>query len=730
MSPATNTAKTIARWVALGALFLIPLAPLIVANQFFFPFITGKAFFFRILVEVAVCAWAVLALLDREYRPRFSWVGAVVLAFIAWMFVADFFAINVAKAFFSNFERMEGWILFIHLFGFFLAAGAVLRVEKQWRNWFFVSLGVSVIMVLYSFFQLGGVFAIHQGSNRIDATMGNSAYLAIYFLFNTFIALWLAFTPPSAGQAEKRAWLKWGLIALAVLEGVLIFMTETRGTIIGLTGGLLLAALLAALTGSKRTRNLALGACVLFLIVAGGFYAVRNSPVVQNNDVLNRITSINVADGQTRFTLWHMAWEGVLARPVTGYGQEGFNYVFNKYYDPSLYAQESWFDRAHNAFIDWLVAGGFPAFLLYVSLFAIAILTLWKNSELSRAERILLTAAFVGYACHNLFVFDNLYSYVYFFALLALIDSQVARPFDVLEKYPEIEPSSGLTYALPIAAAVAVGLIWSVNIPGMAVASELISAISPAQNGPAGNLAIFQDVLQHPAFAEQEIREQLVSFAGGVSQSQSVSDQVKQSFTSFAVSEMSKQVAWHPLDTREHLELAFAYRAAGDEQSALREVQAAEALSPQKEDLILQAAGIELDLGEAKAAQADFNRAYELGPQFTDLATDAAAGDYAAGDTAAGDALLLKTFATTTLDNQMLALAYYQTKDWSRLIRLWQLRASAPDASEQTLFGLAAAYYVAGDKADAITAVQNVVKKYPDAAQDAAAALAQIRAGK
>ncbi len=40
-----------------------------------------------------------------------------------------------------------------------------------------------------------------------------------------------------------------------------------------------------------------------------------------------------------------------------------------------------------------------------------------------------LTAALAGYAVHDMFVFDNLYSYVYLFAILALIDSQVARPY-------------------------------------------------------------------------------------------------------------------------------------------------------------------------------------------------------------------------------------------------------------------------------------------------------------
>ncbi|MSU73881.1 hypothetical protein EXS56_01945, partial [Candidatus Kaiserbacteria bacterium] len=54
--------KQIARWVALGALFLLPFTPLVVTGGFFFPFITGKAFYLRTLIEIAVGAWIVLAL--------------------------------------------------------------------------------------------------------------------------------------------------------------------------------------------------------------------------------------------------------------------------------------------------------------------------------------------------------------------------------------------------------------------------------------------------------------------------------------------------------------------------------------------------------------------------------------------------------------------------------------------------------------------------------------------
>ncbi len=105
-----------------------------------------------------------------------------------------------------------------------------------------------MLVVFYCFFQLSGVWQIHQGSTRIDASFGNSAYLAIYLLFNTFLAAWLALT-------EKQSWLKWSLVALAVIDAVLIFYTETRGTILGLVGGLALAAFLAALAEGGRIRN-------------------------------------------------------------------------------------------------------------------------------------------------------------------------------------------------------------------------------------------------------------------------------------------------------------------------------------------------------------------------------------------------------------------------------------------------------------------------------------------
>lgn len=714
-------AKQIARWVALGALFLIPLTPLVVASTYFFPFITGKAFFFRILVEIAACAWLVLALLDKEYRPRFSYIGVATIAFVTWMFIADMYAINVAKAFWSNFERMEGWVLLAHLTGLFFAASGVLRTEKKWRAWFLWSLIVSLFISGYSLLQLSGSLQIHQGSTRIDATFGNSAYLAIYFLFNTFIALWLALT-------EKYSWLKWSLIMLAVVEAGLIFFTETRGTIIGLTLGLTLAAILTLVTAGKRARAYATIALVLITLFVGGFYLVRDSAFVQNNHILQRIATISLSDGQTRFTLWQMALSGVAERPMVGWGQEGFSYVFNKYYNPSLFAQESWFDRAHNTFVDWLIAGGIPAFLFYLTLFGSALVLLWKSSELSRPERIALTAALVGYAVHNIFVFDNLYSYIYFFAILALIDSQVARPIESVERAPVIGAEEGVIYALPIATVLTVTLIYTVNVPGMTVASSLITALSPSPMGIEKNIATFRALEENPSFAKQEVREQLVSFAGVVAQSQSVSNDVKAQAVSLALTGMKKQVEAYPLDARGRLQLANAYRLVGENTLALQEIKMAQTLSPQKEQILIDQGTMQWNQGDVVSARDSFAKAYSLGKQFSDLAAYAAAGNIAVGDIPSADAILLEAYQTTVVNSDILAVAYYHTKNWPRLIALWKLRTNLPNATAETWFGLASAYYVSGDTPKSITIINETVQRFPNSATTAKAAITEIQA--
>jgi len=159
----------------------------------------------------------------------------------------------------------------------------------------------------------------------------------------------------------------------------------------------------------------------------------------------------------------------------------------------------------------------------------------------------------------------------------------------------------------------------------------------------------------------------------------------------------------------------------------LKEIQEAMKLSPKKESIWIEAGAAEWDLGNAKGAQTAFNTAYALGPQFPELAIYAAIGNIAIGNIAAADKILIDAYGTTNVDSDTLAVAYYRTKNWPRLIALWKMRTAKPDATAQAWFSLAAVYYTAGDKATATAVIKEAIARFPDAASAGADAIKQIQ---
>jgi O-antigen ligase/Flp pilus assembly protein TadD len=708
--------KDLARWAVYVPLFIIPFLPLYIANDLFFPFITGKGFAFRILVEIAFAGWAVLALADPKYRPRFSWTFVLYSAFVAWMFVADAFAVNPHKAFWSNFERMEGWVTLIHVFLFFVVSSAVLSTDKLWRSWWLTFISASALVSAYCLLQLSGAIAIHQGGVRVDGTFGNAAYLAAYLLFALAVTLWQGIA--------SRGLLRYSLYALAAIQVVLIFFTATRGAIIGLVGAAAIAAILWAVEAGGRPRKAAIGVFIAVIVLAGGFYLVRGSAFVQSEPTLARISSIGPADLQVRSTLWRMALEGVAARPITGWGQEGFNYVFDAYYKPSLYTQEPWFDRAHNVFFDWLVAGGIPALLLFLATLASALYALYRGGA-TREERVLLVAALVAYGIQGVVVFDNLFTYVPLAAILATAHAISSRPYKKLEALPALS-AMNMQIAMPVAAVAAVALVWVVNVPNIAAASELVRAISISSNDISPNIILFQKVLGEPTFAKQEVREQLMMFTNNVaSQQQGTSPALTQLLT-FSLGELGKEVAAEPKDARIRLEYALGYRVAGDYTNALTQIGIAHDLSPKKQAILLEQGFDYWQSGQFARARDSFQQAYELDTSFPQLAAYAAAGDIIAGDLAAGKLLLMEKTGTTTITNEALILAYFQAKDYDDLILVLEQQVREQNGAATAHFRLAAAYNAAGRFAEARLEIQKAIAEHPETATQAADFLKKI----
>ena len=117
--------------------------------------------------------------------------------------------------------------------------------------------------------------------------------------------------------------------------------------------------------------------------------AVRNTTFVRNDYVLSRFASLSFSEIKTqgRYFVWPMAIKGFIEKPILGWGQEGFNFVFNKYYDPRMYTREPWFDRAHNTYLDWLIAGGALGLLSYLAIIFSLLYYLFKSAELEKKTK-------------------------------------------------------------------------------------------------------------------------------------------------------------------------------------------------------------------------------------------------------------------------------------------------------------------------------------------------------
>ncbi len=375
--------KNFAKYAIYTGLWAVLLIPFYVANTMFFPYITGKNFAFRIIVELIFAIWLYLAYIDEKYRPKFSWIVGAVSLFVLIMAIADLNAVAPMKAFMSNYERMDGWVTLIHLLMYVIVFGSFMKGEKIWNNFFKTSLAFSVIMIIPVIKEW-----VTTGTGRVSVTLGNPIYVAIYFLFNFFLALILLNkelikNKTDSFKAVFSNWFTYIYSIAAIICAYGIWRTGTRGVIIGLIGGLIVASIIILIfeKNNKLTKKVSIVIITASVIIFGLFFALKNTDFVKNNGVLSRFASLSLNSNEGRRYVWPMAIEGFQEKPLLGWGQDGFNYIFNKYYDARMYNQEQWFDRAHDMPLDMLVAGGILGLVSYLLIFVALIYLIWKNRK-------------------------------------------------------------------------------------------------------------------------------------------------------------------------------------------------------------------------------------------------------------------------------------------------------------------------------------------------------------
>jgi O-antigen ligase len=447
--------ERIAKWYLYVSVFSV----VVVMNSIFFPFIGGKDYFFRFAVELALASvvlwWAFEAKkgeLGRRLKELFK--KPVVIAttvFVAIFQLACLFAYDAHAAFWSNYERGEGGFQMLHYYLFFLLLVFLFNEEKEWKNIFKFSLVSAGLMILYGIagnYSINGFIGPYAGGTvpagwwhelvdgRFEGSLGNSAYVDAYLLFSMFYVGYLWTSAKIAGALKKST--MWLYVALLAVLAFFFVLGQTRGAFLGLIAGLFAAVIYVIFTSKGKTRKWG-GVILGILVILGvGVYAVRNTKFVQSFPE-GRLLQISLSDttAQTRFWVWHEAWQGFLERPVLGWGPENFTTVYDKFFNPSFYTpgtnSETWFDRAHSVYFDYLSETGILGLLAYLSIFVTFFWMILKKFHKDRHEqsvemhhktalniqRSLLVALPVAYLVQGIAIFDVLPMYISLFMLLA-----------------------------------------------------------------------------------------------------------------------------------------------------------------------------------------------------------------------------------------------------------------------------------------------------------------------
>lgn len=669
--------KQMLRSVIFVGLFAIPFIPLLVSSSLFFPFITTKAFVFRILVEIVFAAWFLLALGDKEARPKKSPILYAVGTFLVVVGLANLFGVDVAQSFWSNFERMEGFVTLLHLGAFALVITAVFN-EHNWRRWWNTSIFVSLLMVFYCLLQLAGLKTINQGGVRVDGTFGNAIYLAVYLIFHIFIML-LYFV-----REKKSAGLRWFYGGLIALELVILYYTATRGAILGLVGGLLVFALLNIRNRENpQVRKASIAVLVAIIAVAGAFFAAKDSTFVRESPVLARFASLslNEVKSQGRYFVWPMAWEGFKENPVLGWGQENFSYVFQEHYRPEMYKLEPWFDRAHNIFLDWLVSAGFLGLIAYLSLYGSLLYVLWKGSTFSHLERSVLTALMAAYFFHNIFVFDNLASYILFFSVLAYVHGRTGVVWNV----KEMKRETVQYLALPMVAIVLVLSLYFFNVKPLRANATLIDGLRSVQEK--------QFLLATQSFeaaygktsylGRSEIAEQVANNAVGILSSDLPTEE-KNRFYSFAKGAVTANADSSIREARSQIVAGSFLSSVNLMDESLARLAIAKALMPNKPDIYFEEGSVYINQKQYAKALESFKQAYDLAPSNQEAAIIYLIGAIYAGNTTLEARLMGELPEPVFVFDDRIVAAYYSANRLSQVRIILEKRKQLDSANAAT----------------------------------------------
>jgi O-antigen ligase len=591
----------------LALTFLTPLV--VLPSSFIFPFIVPKILLFRTIVLMMVGVYVALLAIDWEkYRPRLTPLTLVVVAFWLSFVVSTFVGVDWYRSFWDSHERMLGLFTVTHYVLFYLILTATVQKEKDWDTLIRAFLGAGALVMVVGLLQkIQPELLLNNGSSRVSATLGNAIYMSGYGLFLLFMGV-LSYLRTASADIVWKVYA--GVTGLLGFCG--IFLGGTRGTFLGLIAGIGIMLVLGAVVSKQRQIRLgAIGILVAVVALAGVVYAFRGSSFVASIPAVGRIVTTDFAHlrENTRVMAWEVAWDGFVDKPVFGWGPNNYYYTFNTFYRPQFLRygyQETWFDNAHNIVMNTLATQGVFGIIVYLSIFffvAYNLVRARKCSNMSDLEAIVLAGFFVGHFVHNVFVFENPTSYLYFFFALAYVCVRsYAQPSRENVKHSKhISAGAGMSIGVCVLLLV---YVFNIN-PGRANTATL-HTIQSLYRGEQST-ATYDKAFTVPTPHIDDVRSDLARSVGQV-----VPQMLQQGkrenaleLINLAIEDLQKNMLLHPMDIRQQLGIVTLYQQRASITQRIEDIASAEQLaeqalpfSPHRQQLLFMLASLEQQLSK------------------------------------------------------------------------------------------------------------------------------------
>lgn len=725
--------STLAQWLRIS-IYASAFVPLVIFSQFISPFHFGKVVVFRSLVELMFVGYLLLIWQDRSYLPKRNPLFWTILGFVVAFTITTATSILPYLSFWGTLERMGGLWTFWHYVIYFVILTSVFRTREQWLKLVKIMAWVAIASALYGFGQKTSSSLIIGSGNRerIFGTIGNAALFAGYEIVAVFLALTF-FLRREATQGEK--WLFGTTAALGTLA---IIMTSVRGSLLGLgVGFLILSSLYFIKFHSKNAKRVFMGlitAAAILLVVI--LTPIKDASFIKESRFLARLTTTSFESytAKTRFWAWRAGLKGWVSSPKTvlfGWGPEAFNIPFSHHFDPRFFqgiGSETFFDRAHNMFVEVLVTMGLLGFVSYVAIFFVALRRLWRAVQESGPDQVYgmgFIALIVAYMIHNSFIFDTSANLLVFFTVLGFIVHAFYTGKESATESRMVRVNSGLyAAAAGIGIALALVLIYTTNIRAVKANYATTRAIVQGwQDNFSEAIVKYRESLSYDVAGKYEYRHRFAQYVLEYFAGKSVTSEAAE-VINFAISEVQKNVDENKPDYLPELYLSRLYITLGKDNAqspyndeALKHSLRALEISPTFVRTYYEIGQAYLNKKDFDTALEYFAKAAELNPEVGLSYWYVAAIEFQRGNVAAGvkavDQAIARNYGFSETDYLRLIAPLLQIGDYKRLVWLYeQLVYVAPNKAAYWA-ALASAYAHVGKIDEAVNAARKAVSIDP-----------------